>query len=149
MGDVAAKSESQSSVGQLLGYAAGIGLLTFSHSAAYLYSIFAVSVPLHMIVTGWMLKVASFEMLTLPRISRLASEYVAASPGTIAKPSRGIVSLTELDATEQTGFFGEFYKVRRDNYLCLAPQIEDVLSSATAAERQRWEACVNSFDVSL
>ncbi|KAI0091014.1 vitamin B6 photo-protection and homoeostasis-domain-containing protein [Irpex rosettiformis] len=146
MGDVAAKSESQSSVGQLLGYAAGIGLLTFSHSAGYLYSIFAVSVPLHMIVTGWMLKVASFEMLTLPRASWLASEYVAASPATAPNPSCGVVTLTELDATKQTGFFGEFYKSRKNNYLRLAPRMEDVLESSTSGDRQEWEICVNAFD---
>ena len=149
MGDVAAKSESQSSVGQLLGYAAGIGLLTFSHSAAYLYSIFAVSVPVHMVVTGWMLKVASFEMLTLPRISWLASEYVSATPATAAKPSHGIVTLNELETNESTGFFGEFYKTRKNKYLRLAPRIEDMLSSNSSGDRQRWEACVDAFDVCL
>ncbi|KAI0685972.1 vitamin B6 photo-protection and homoeostasis-domain-containing protein [Cytidiella melzeri] len=146
MGDVAAKSESQASVGQLLGYAAGIGLLTISHSAAYLYSIFAVAVPLHMLVTGWMLRVASFEMLTLPRISWLAGEYVATSSAGVAKPSCGVLTLEELETSRETGFFGEFYKSKRDNYLRLAPRIEDILSSARTAEQLRWEVCVRAFD---
>lgn len=147
MGDVAAKSESQASVGQLLGYAAGIGLLTFSHSATYLYSIFAVAVPLHLVITGWMLRVASFEMLTLPRISWLANEYVSASPATATKPGCGVVTLHELDASKQTGLFGEFYKVKKDKFLRLAPRAEDVLSYAMSEGRDRWEACVSAFDV--
>ncbi|KAI0342732.1 hypothetical protein BDW22DRAFT_1394621 [Trametopsis cervina] len=146
MGDVAAKSESQASVGQLLGYAAGIGLLTFSHSASYLYAIFAVSVPLHMIITGWMLRVASFEMLTLPRLSSLASGYVAAAPGTAVTANRGVVTLGELDESKMTGLFGEFYKSTKHKYLHLAPRIEDVLASASSIERERWEACVSAFD---
>jgi hypothetical protein len=146
-GDVAAKSESQASVGQLLGYAAGVGLLAVSHSAAYLYSIFAVAVPLHMLITGWMLRVASFEMLTLPRVSWLAKEYVAASPSTAGRRPLGIVTLDELDASRQTGLFGEFYKTRKDNYLRLAPRTEDVLSSPAAADKLKWEACVKVFGV--
>lgn len=137
-GDVAAKSESQASVAQLLGYAAGIGLLTVSHSAPYLYSIFAVSVPAHMAITAWMLRVATFELLTLPRLSWLANEYTW---------NREVVSLRELEATKKTGLFGEFYKVKTDQYVTLTPTLEEVVD--TAADRNRWEACVHAFDVSV
>lgn len=152
MGDVAAKSESQASVGQLLGYASGIGLLTVSHSAAWLYAVFAVAVPLHLAITAWMLRVASFEMLTLPRISSIAGSYVnASSPvgsGHGAVGTHGVVPLQELDASRRTGFFGEFYKTKADRYLRLAPRVEDVLSPKRPDDRARWEACVSAFNVS-
>ena len=99
-GDVAAKSESQASVGLLLGYGAGIGLLTISHSAAYLYAIFAVTVPMHMVITAWMLRVATFELLTLPRLSWLANEYVW---------GRDVVPLKELETAYKA--FDNFAKI--------------------------------------
>ena len=77
MGDVAAKAESQGSVSQLLGYGAGIGLLAVSQSAAYLYSIFAVIAPIHLAITAYMLRVATFELLTLPRLTWLSKEYAS------------------------------------------------------------------------
>ena len=138
-GDVAAKSESQASVGLLLGYGAGIGLLTISHSAAYLYAIFAVTVPMHMVITAWMLRVATFELLTLPRLSWLASEYVW---------GRDVVPLKELETTRKTGMFGEFFKRKEDRFVTLTPKLEEVVEANATTDRARWETCVHAFDVS-
>lgn len=137
-GDVAAKDESQSSIAQLVGYASGISLLAVSHTAPYLYAIFAFAVPVHLAMTAYMMRVATFELLTLPRVSCLAQEYV----------TRGQVpSLGELDAAHRTGLFGEFYKDKGDRWLTLAPRVGDVLDSGTDLERVRWQICAGVFEV--
>lgn len=145
-GDVAAKSESQASVGQLLGYAAGIGLLTISHSAAYLYTIFAITVPAHMVLTGQMLRVATFEVLTLPRLSQLAREYT--SEPRLYVGGQSVSSLQELEAAKTTGFFGEFFKRKQDRYVRLTPRLEDALAQRGATGRDLWELCADVFEVS-
>ncbi|KAI8980080.1 DUF647-domain-containing protein [Trametes punicea] len=135
-GDVAAKDESQASIAQLTGYASGISLLTFSHTAAYLYTIFSVAVPLHLMMTACMMRVATFELLTLPRISCLAQEYV----------TRGRVSsLTELDQSGCTGLFGEFYQNKGDRWLTLAPRVSEVLEPGTENQRSLWQICAAVF----
>ncbi|EIW57290.1 DUF647-domain-containing protein [Trametes versicolor FP-101664 SS1] len=136
-GDVAAKDESQSSIAQLVGYASGISLLAVSHTAPYLYAIFAFAVPVHLAMTAYMMRVATFELLTLPRVSCLAQEYV----------TRGQVSsLGELDAAHRTGLFGEFYRDKSDRWLTLAPRVGDVLDSGTELERVRWQICAGVFE---
>ncbi|KAI0635638.1 DUF647-domain-containing protein [Trametes polyzona] len=135
-GDVAAKDESQASVAQLVGYASGISLLTVSHTAPYLYSIFALAVPIHLAMTAYMMRVASFELLTLPRVSCLAREYV----------SRGEVSsLEQLEARRSTGLYGEFYKDKKDRWLVLAPRVGEVLHQGTVMERAKWQTCARIF----
>ncbi|KAI0822532.1 DUF647-domain-containing protein [Trametes gibbosa] len=136
-GDVAAKDESQASIAQLAGYAAGISLLTVSHTAAYLYAIFAVAVPVHLIMTAYMMRVASFELLTLPRVSRLAEAYVSMQGQ--------VPSLTELDAARCTGLYGEFYREKHDRWLILAPRVGEVLSLGLEVERARWQICAGVF----
>ncbi|KAI0360179.1 DUF647-domain-containing protein [Trametes cingulata] len=135
-GDVAAKDESQASIAQLFGYASGISLLTFSHTAAYLYSIFFLAVPLHLTMTVYMMRVATFELLTLPRMSCLAEEYV--TQGRVS-------SLEELDKSRRTGLFGEFYRDKADRWLYLAPRVGEVLQSGTEDERVRWQICAEVF----
>lgn len=139
-GDVAAKDESQASVAQLGGYAAGISLLTFSHAPAYLYSIFFLAVPLHLTMTAYMMRVATFELLTLPRISYLAQAYVTDGE---------VDSQADLDAKGATGLFGEFYKTKNDRWLVLAPRVGDVLSSGSGADRSTWKVCSQVFQVRL
>ncbi|KAH9902756.1 DUF647-domain-containing protein [Cubamyces lactineus] len=135
-GDVAAKDESQASIAQLFGYASGISLLTVSHTAGYLYSIFFFAVPLHLTMTAYMMRVATFELLTLPRISCLAQEYV----------TRGDVSsLEELDKSRRIGLFGEFYRTNGDRWLTLAPRVNEVLQSGTELEQSRWQVCAEVF----
>ena len=138
-GDVAAKDESQSSVAQLLGYASGISLLTFSHAPAYLYSIFFLAVPLHLTMTTLMMRCASFELLTLPRLSYLAQTFVE---------DRDVDAVEDLDKSAATGLFGEFYRNKQDRWLTLAPRISDVLSSRSDIDRSRWEVCSQVFQVS-
>ncbi|KAM5537156.1 hypothetical protein V8D89_009089 [Ganoderma adspersum] len=135
-GDVAAKDESQSSVAQLGGYAAGISLLTFSHAPAYLYSVFFLAVPLHLTMTAYMMRFATFELLTLPRISHLAETYVTDGE---------VDSQADLDKKGVTGLFGEFYKTKDDRWLTLAPRVGDVLSSSSDVDRSTWEVCSQVF----
>ncbi|KAH9945013.1 vitamin B6 photo-protection and homoeostasis-domain-containing protein [Epithele typhae] len=135
-GDVAAKDESQASIAQLAGYASGIGLLTFSHAPAYLYSIFFLAVPIHLVMTGLMMRVATFELLTLPRVSHLARSYVATGE---------VQSLDQLTQSAATGMFGEFYKGKADHWLTLAPRVQDVLSSGSDIDRMRWETASRVF----
>ncbi|KAI9061069.1 DUF647-domain-containing protein [Trametes sanguinea] len=135
-GDVAAKDESQASIAQLFGYASGISLLTFSHTAGYLYSIFFVAVPLHLVMTTYMMRVATFELLTLPRMSILAQQYVTQGQ---------VSSLEQLDKSRRTGLFGEFYKSKDDRWLTLAPRVSEVLTSGTELERSRWQVCADVF----
>ena len=137
-GDVAAKDESQASIAQLAGYASGIGLLTVSHAPAYLYSIFFLALPVHLAMTWSMMKVATFELLTLPRVSALAQSYVSAH-------SAG--SLEDLDRERATGLFGEFYKKKQDRWLTLAPRMNDVLISGSDAHRSMWETSARVFQV--
>ncbi len=139
-GDVAAKDESQASVAQLGGYAAGITLLAFSHAPAYLYSIFFLAVPLHLTMTAYMMRVATFELLTLPRITHLAQTYVTDGE---------VDSQTDLDKKGSTGLFGEFYKTKNDRWLTLAPRVGDVLSSGSDIDRSTWEVCSQVFRVSV
>ncbi|PCH39406.1 DUF647-domain-containing protein [Wolfiporia cocos MD-104 SS10] len=138
VGDVAAKDESQTSIAQLAGYAAGIGLLTFSHSPAYLYSLFFLLTPAHLTTTVFMMRVATFESLTVPRLSLLARGYAA-------ERDDAIVPFKELEKMGQTGLFGEFYKMKRDEVVSLAPRVADVIGAETNSESMRWELCTNVF----
>lgn len=146
MGDVAAKAESQGSVSQLLGYGVGIGLLTVSTASPYLFSIFAVAVPAHMALTALMLRVATFELLTIPRLSFLARDY-ASSAGR-PEAERRLPSLRDLEQRENTGFYGEFFKTKEDKYAELAPLLEDIVKSSDPRVRALWDVCVDAFDVS-
>ncbi|KAI0071961.1 DUF647-domain-containing protein [Panus rudis PR-1116 ss-1] len=140
-GDVAAKAESQASVAQLLGYAGGIGLLTLSHSPAYLYGIFFVALPLHLFVTTYMLHLTKFELLTLPRLSRLAKEFAKVSTRVDGNSAR-IPKFDEMEKASKTGPFGEFYKRRKDRFISLVPKLEDVV---TADSADKWEMCAKAF----
>lgn len=150
MGDVAAKAESQGSVSQLLGYGVGVGLLAVSQSPAYLYSVFAVAAPLHLVTIAYMLRVATFELLTLPRLTFLAKDYAAGAGRPESEEERNLLfslpSLAELERREEIGFYGEFFKHKEDNYLELAPKLEDIIASPTPATRETWDACVEAFN---
>jgi len=132
-GDVAAKDESQTSIAQLTGYAAGIGLLTVAQNPAYLFSLFAVMVPAHMTMTTYMMRVATFELLTLPRLSILGQEF---------DEGQRVPSLKEMDAMDAAGVFGEFYKRKEDKYLTIAPRVSSVVTNEQDASR--WDACANA-----
>ncbi|KAI0749710.1 DUF647-domain-containing protein [Daedaleopsis nitida] len=136
-GDVAAKDESQASVAQLAGYASGISLLTFSHAPAYLYGIFFLSVPLHLMMTALMMRGATFELLTLPRLSVLAQTFVE---------EREVGAVEDLDKSAATGLFGEFYRNKDDRWLTLAPRVGDVLRVGSDIDRSRWEVCARVFE---
>ncbi|KAH9915112.1 vitamin B6 photo-protection and homoeostasis-domain-containing protein [Fomitopsis serialis] len=131
MGDVAAKDESQTSLAQLVGYAAGIGLLTFSHSPAYLYMLFALCTPAHLTATVAMMRLATFETLTLPRLTLLARDYAEADG------KQDMPSFKEFEAAGETGVFGEYFKTKKDRYVTLAPRVGDVSS--------QWDVCSNIF----
>ena len=145
MGDVAAKSESQGSVGILAGYAAGVGLLTVSHSAPYLYTIFALAIPIHLLITQWMLRAAAFELLTLPRLTYLARDFASCAGRPEAEG--GILTLQELEDRNVLGPFGEYFKTEEDKYVQIAPTLEDTVSPKDSGARTRWEACVEAFSV--
>jgi len=140
MGDVAAKDESQNSIAQLLGYAAGIGLLTFSHSPAYLYSLFAILTPAHLAMTTLMMRVATFEVLTLPRLSMLANDFAG---GNKSYDSGTVMSLRDMDRAREIGAFGEFYKRKEQRYVDLAPRVGDVVGSDPDVESVRWQVCTD------
>ncbi|EKM57809.1 uncharacterized protein PHACADRAFT_251666 [Phanerochaete carnosa HHB-10118-sp] len=144
MGDVAAKSESQGSVGILSGYAAGVGLLTVSHSAPYLYTIFALAIPIHLLITQWMLRAATFELLTLPRLSFLAREF--ASRASRPEAERELPTLGELERQRAIGVFGEYFKTKEDQYVQIAPDLDAVVSPTDLGARTRWDACVEAFN---
>lgn len=144
MGDVAAKDESQTSIAQLVGYAAGIGLLTFSHSPAYLYSLFVLLTPAHLAMTTLMMRVATFEVLTLPRLSLLSRSY-ATTGG--ENEVGAVMSLKEVEKAGETGVFGEFYKAKEEKYVDLAPRVADVVGSDSDREPVRWEICTDIFQV--
>ncbi|KAI0955649.1 hypothetical protein AcV7_006259 [Taiwanofungus camphoratus] len=138
MGDVAAKDESQTSIAQLVGYAAGIGLLTVSHSASYLYSLFFLMSPVHLAMTACMMRVATFEHLTLPRLSLLANAYVR-------DDEKWLPSLRELEAAGRTGLFGEFYHRKQDRYVWLGPRVADVVGPNSERDPVQWDICTNVF----
>lgn len=140
MGDVAAKDESQTSIAQLVGYAAGIGLLTVSHSASYLYSLFFLMSPVHLAMTACMMRVATFEHLTLPRLSLLANAYVR-------DDEKWLPSLRELEAAGRTGLFGEFYHRKQDRYVWLGPRVADVVGPNSERDPVQWDICTNVFQV--
>ncbi len=119
-----------------------MSLLTFSHSAGYLYSIFALAVPIHLCASTLMLRLANFELLTLPRVTLLAKRF-AVEGGEGDKP---ISCLREMEQSKETGLFGEFYKKRRDHLVTLAPKVEDFLSDTEEGVRT-WEICADAFAV--
>ncbi|EMD33961.1 hypothetical protein CERSUDRAFT_117486 [Gelatoporia subvermispora B] len=130
-GDVAAKDESQASVAQLAGYAAGIGLLTLSHDPSYLYTIFALAVPTHLVATTLMMRCATFELLTIPRLSLLAETY---------SRKGDVMPLSRLEAKRATGMFGEFYGKGQGKLVSLAPRVAEVVKDEEG-ERARWALC--------
>ncbi|GBE87872.1 DUF647-domain-containing protein [Sparassis crispa] len=136
-GDVAAKDESQASIAQLTGYAAGIGLLTVSHSAPYLYSLFFLVVPAHIVMTTCMMRVATFELLTLPRLAILTNQF------TRDEKPMDLLSLNQIEEMRGTGLFGEFYKTKEQKYLFLAPRVADVIKDE--ADGARWVVCTDVF----
>ena len=138
-GDVAAKDEAQASVAQLAGYAAGVGLLALSHAPAHLYAVFALAVPVHLAMTGLMMRGAAFELLTLPRASALALAHAREGPA-------GVGSLGELERAGATGLFGEFYRERGGRWLVLAPRAGEVVR-AGEGDRSAWEAAARVFQV--
>ncbi|THH29927.1 hypothetical protein EUX98_g4277, partial [Antrodiella citrinella] len=149
-----AKEESQASIAQLVGYSAGIGLLTLSHSPAYLYSIFFLAVPVSLGVTAWMLRLTKFELLTLPRLGVVAGGFVQSRKGKEEggeggkeQERRGVKTLAEVDEERSTGLFGEFYKKKQDKFLVLAPRVEDILKANAArdVDMDRWDTCVDAF----
>ncbi len=87
-----------------------------------------------------MLRVATFELLTLPRLSHLADEFVG---------NREVVSLKQLEAEKKTGLFGEFYKRKENAYVSLTPRLEDIITTDSLKDRRIWDACMHAFDVRI
>lgn len=141
MGDVAAKDESQTSIAQLVGYAAGIGLLSVSHAPAYLYALYTLLTPAHLMMTALMMRVATFEVLTMPRLGLLARAY-AGEDG-----AAGVRSLREIERADETGVFGEYYKRKEDRLVELAPRVSEVVGRDVGADSARWELCTRVFQV--
>ncbi|KAF9800190.1 hypothetical protein IEO21_10415 [Rhodonia placenta] len=139
MGDVAAKDESQTSIAQLVGYAAGIGLLSVSHAPAYLYALYTLLTPAHLMMTALMMRVATFEVLTMPRLGLLARAY-AGEDG-----AAGVRSLREIERADETGVFGEYYKRKEDRLVELAPRVSEVVGRDVGADSARWELCTRVF----
>ncbi|KAH9831583.1 vitamin B6 photo-protection and homoeostasis-domain-containing protein [Rhodofomes roseus] len=139
MGDVAAKDEAQTSLAQLVGYAAGIGLLTFSHSPAYLYGLYSLCTPAHLVATVAMMRLATFETLTVPRLTVLAREYATPNGKQV------VPSYKELEDARETGVFGEYFKSKKDRYVALAPRVADVVGRDAEPEASRWDICTNTF----
>lgn len=87
-----------------------------------------------------MLRLASFELLTLPRLSLLARGF--AKEGA---EKRDVVSLAQADRSKQTGLFGEFFKRKADKFFVLTPPLTETVSSKSFEDRSRWDACANAF----
>lgn len=94
-------------------------------------------------VSALMLKFAAFELLTLPRVSLLASKFAAGD----GAEGRRVGGLKEIEQSNATGLFGEFYKNKRDQLVTLAPKVEDSIGS-TEEDIERWEICADAFEVS-
>lgn len=98
-----------------------------------------------------MLRLTSFELLTLPRLGALASDFVKGD-GEMKREVDGregnVKTLAELDEEGRTGIFGEFYKRKQDRFLVLAPRVQDVLRTYAPEERERWDTCTGVFLVS-
>ena len=85
------------------------------------------------------MKVATFELLTLPRATALAQSYATTGD---------VETLEDLDRARATGLFGEFYKSKNDHWSTLAPRMSDVLRSGSDVHRSMWEVSSRIFQVS-
>lgn len=98
-----------------------------------------------------MLRLTSFELLTLPRLGALASDFVKGDSGRksgVVGREGNVKTLADLDEEGRTGLFGEFYKRKQDRFLDLAPRVQDVLRTYAPDERERWDTCTGVFQVS-
>lgn len=91
-----------------------------------------------------MLRLTTFELLTLPRLSWLSRHY--ARLGVDDTAATKVPCLDDVDKLRVTGLFGEFYKNKRDKFLSLAPRLEDVISTSSEG-RSRWNLCSDVFKV--
>jgi hypothetical protein len=120
VGDISAKADSQMVVAHLGGLAAGIGLISLHHSAAFLLLAFGALVPLQLSASVQSLRACHFEVLNHTKALLLLDEFVAR--GTVPSPS-------EMRRSES--WFGEWVTVRTPNV-----QIGVAVADAFATEDQ-------------
>lgn len=99
VGDIVAKDDAQMSTAHLLGMLSGVGLISISHSPAFLFASFAVLTPLNIWSTYKLLRVAQFEILNQPKLTLLGRVYIDTGK---------VVMMDEL-ADKEIGF-GEWIK---------------------------------------
>ncbi|KAI8971781.1 vitamin B6 photo-protection and homoeostasis-domain-containing protein [Mycotypha africana] len=76
IGDIVAKDDAQMSTAHLLGMLSGVGLITISHSPAFLFGAFAVLSPINIWTTVKLLHAAEFEILNQAKLTLLAREFI-------------------------------------------------------------------------
>jgi hypothetical protein len=85
VGDLVAKDDSQMSVAHLLGMLSGVGLLSMSHSAPFLFTCFALLGPGQIISTWTLMHAAKFEILNDATLRLLIQEYLETNAVSTAK----------------------------------------------------------------
>ncbi|TPX50491.1 hypothetical protein SeLEV6574_g00864 [Synchytrium endobioticum] len=76
VGDIVAKDDSQMSVAHLLGLVCGVGLISFSHSPAALFTMYAILGPLHFYSTLKLVREAQFEVLNGTKLVLISDTFV-------------------------------------------------------------------------
>ena len=68
VGDLTAKSDAQGAFALITGWLSGVAAISFSHSAPFLFSLFACLAPLHAMATWRLLRSAEFEILNESKV---------------------------------------------------------------------------------
>ncbi|KAI8088893.1 vitamin B6 photo-protection and homoeostasis-domain-containing protein [Halteromyces radiatus] len=76
IGDIVAKDDAQMSTAHLLGMLSGVGLITISHSPAFLFGVFAVLSPINIWSTIKTIDAAKFEVLNQAKLTLLCREFI-------------------------------------------------------------------------
>jgi hypothetical protein len=97
VGDLTAKSEAQGAAAQIAGWISGISLISYSHTAAFLFMAYTALAPLHAVSTWQLLKSAQFEVLNESKALLIIKEFLATG---------SIPSMRMLRPQER--LFGEF-----------------------------------------
>jgi hypothetical protein len=100
VGDLTAKADSQGAVALISGWLTGIALISYSHSAPFLFAAYFALTPLHVLATRNLLMSAEFEILNETKAMLIIKEYLN---------SGDIPSMTQIKPSER--FFGEYPSV--------------------------------------
>ncbi|TFY52984.1 hypothetical protein EVJ58_g9704 [Rhodofomes roseus] len=100
---------------------------------------YSLCTPAHLAATVAMMRLATFETWTVPRLTVLAREYAAPNGKQV------VLSYKELLDARETGVFGEHFKSKKDQYVALAPRVADVVGRDAEPEASRWDICTNTF----